>query len=608
MLKLLSLLLFMGSVRLPGQDVSSAGSKIYGERCASCHESGALRMPTRSQLHQLASTAILRALNAGVMKEQSADIPPVDRATVAQWLGRKTGVVADTNRLKNACRSDGAGGVRETHGAWTSWGGNITNLRYQPATAAGLTAADARRLMLRWAFAVPDETSLRSQPAVYDGRVIFGGGGMLYSLDASTGCAYWATEMPAAVRSGITVGSPGGRTMIFFGDQAGNVQAVDATGGEPIWQTHTDDHPAATVTGTPVYWNERLYVPVASYEEVAAAAPGYVCCTFRGSVMALDARTGEVLWKTFSVEEPDSSTRWNNRGAKSTGPSGVGVWSAPTIDVEKELLYATTGDNYSDPPTDKSDGVMALSLATGTIVWWKQLRGGDAFNNACMDDENKNCPDASGPDFDFGSSAILIRLLNGRRAMILTQKSGAVYAVDPDKQGEVIWQAQIGKGGVLGGIQWGAAVDSERLYAALSDEAFLDSGKENDLDPNAGGGMFALKLENGGRAWEAPAIPCDAHRPCSPAQQAAVTVIPGVVFSGSLDGHLRAYATEDGQILWDYDTIRDYATVNGVAGRGGSLNVAGPVIVDGTVFAISGYDQVGGTPGNVLLTFSPEGR
>jgi polyvinyl alcohol dehydrogenase (cytochrome) len=435
-----------------------------------------------------------------------------------------------------------------------------------------------------------------------------------------TGCTYWATEMPAAVRSGITLGSPGGKTMIFFGDEAGNVQAVDAASGEPIWQTHTDNHPAAIVTGTPVYWNERLYVPVASYEETAAAAPGYLCCTFRGSVMAVDASTGGVLWKTFTVEEPSSSTHRNNRGAKSTGPSGVGVWSAPTIDVEKELLYATSGDNYSDPPTDRSDAVIALSLETGATVWWKQLRAGDAFNNACMDSENKNCPDAEGPDFDFGSSAILIRLLNGRRALILTQKSGGVYAVDPDKQGELIWRAQVGKGGVLGGIQWGAAVDSERLYAALSDEAFLDSGpdagpdsgpdagNENGLDPNAGGGMFALNLEDGRRAWAAPAILCDAHRPCSPAQQGAVTVIPGAVFSGSLDGHLRAYATEDGHILWDYDTIRDYATVNGVAGRGGSLNVAGPVIVDGTVFAISGYGQVGAAPGNVLLAFSVGGR
>jgi polyvinyl alcohol dehydrogenase (cytochrome) len=320
--------------------------------------------------------------------------------------------------------------------------------------------------------------------------------------------------------------------------------------------------------------------------------------------VALDATTGRILWKTYTVAEPDSLTHTNNRGAKSTGPSGVGVWSAPTIDEVKDLLYVATGDNYSDPPTDKSDGVIALSIDTGTIMWWKQFRSGDAFNNACMDQKNPNCPDAAGPDFDFGSSPILLSLPTGQRALVLTQKSGAVFAIDPDRQGEVLWQAQVGRGGVLGGIQWGAAADSNRLYAAVSDEAFLPSGRANDLDPNTGGGMFALQLADGETAWMTPAARCDAHRPCSPAQQAAITAIPGVVFSGSMDGHLRAYSTDDGTIIWDYNTIRDYSAVNGVTGHGGSLDVAGPIIAGGMVFALSGYDQAGAAPGNVLLAFS----
>jgi polyvinyl alcohol dehydrogenase (cytochrome) len=321
--------------------------------------------------------------------------------------------------------------------------------------------------------------------------------------------------------------------------------------------------------------------------------------------VALDAATGNVLWKTYTVDEPDQSIHQNNRGARTRGPSGVGVWSAPTIDEEQGLLYVTTGDNYSDPPTNKSDGVIALSMETGAIAWWKQFRRDDAFNNACMDPDNKNCPDAGGPDYDFGSSAILLHLRGGQRALVMTQKSGAVYAVDPDKQGDLMWQAQIGKGGVLGGIEWGAAADGGRLYAALSDEAFLDSGKENDLDPNTGGGMYALSLESGEQAWMSPGIPCDAHRPCSPAQQAAVTVIPGVVFSGSMDGHLRAYGTDDGEVLWDYDTGHDFAGVNGMTGHGGSMSVAGPVVAGGMVFAISGYDQAGAAPGNMLLVFAP---
>ena len=606
MFKVLCVLILAGSVAALGQEDTAAGAKLYAKRCAGCHEGGAFRMPSRSQLGSLTSTAILSILNGGVMKRQAASMTPVDRETVSRWLGRKTSVPVDASRLANACpENPQITPQRNAMASWTSWGGGLTNLRFQSGGAAGLTATAIRDLQLKWAFAVPDATSMRSQPAVYAGRVIFGGGTMLYSLDAERGCTYWATELAVGVRSGITLGAAAGREMVFFGDHAGAVQAVDLATGKPVWQMRTDEHPAAIVTGTPVYYNEKLFVPVASFEEASAVAPGYVCCTFRGSVLALDAATGNVLWKTYTVDEPDQSLHRNNRGAQTRGPSGVGVWSAPTIDEEAGLLYVTTGDNYSDPPTDKSDGVIALSLETGTIVWSKQFRRDDAFNNACMDPDNKNCPDAAGPDYDFGSSAILIHLRGDRRALILTQKSGAVYAIDPDRQGDLIWQAQIGKGGVLGGIQWGAAVDGGRLYAALSDEAFLDSGRENDLDPSAGGGMYALELEDGEQAWMTPGIPCDAHRPCSPAQQAAVTVIPGVVFSGSMDGHLRAYGTEDGEILWDYDTGHDYSAVNAVPGRGGSMSVAGPVIAGGMVFAISGYDQAGAATGNMLLAFSP---
>ena len=606
MFRIWCLVLLVGSVAALGQDDNSAGARIYAKRCAGCHESGAVRMPARGQLQSLTGSAILQILTGGIMKRQAASMTPVDRETVSRWLGRKTSVPVDASKLAGACPNNAETlSAGNPLASWTSWGGGITNQRFQGGGAAGLTASAVGDLRLKWAFAVPDATSMRSQPAVYAGRVIFAGGARLYSLDANSGCTYWATQLAVGVRSGIAIGAAEGREMVFFGDHAGGVQAIDLASGKPAWQMRADEHPAAIVTGTPVYYNEKLYVPVSSFEEASAVAPGYVCCTFRGSVLALDAATGDVLWKTYTVDEPDQSMHRNNRGARTRGPSGVGVWSAPTIDEEKGLIYVTTGDNYSDPATDKSDGVIALSMDTGDVAWWKQFRRDDAFNNACMDQDNKNCPDAGGPDFDFGSSAILLHLRGGQRALVLTQKSGAVYAVDPDKQGDVLWQAQIGKGGVLGGIEWGAAADGGRLYAALSDEAFLDSGRENDLDPDVGGGMYALGLEDGEQAWMTPGIPCDAHRPCSPAQQAAVTVIPGVVFSGSMDGHLRAYGTEDGEILWDYDTGHDYLAVNGVAGHGGSMSVAGPVIAGGMVFAISGYDQAGAAPGNMLLAFAP---
>ena len=283
------------------------------------------------------------------------------------------------------------------------------------------------------------------------------------------------------------------------------------------------------------------------------------------------------------------------------------MWSAPTIDAEKKLLYVATGDNYSDPPTDLSDAVLALALDTGKIVWSRQFRAGDAFNIACAIPGAKNCPDANGPDFDFGASPMLLSLPDGRRALILSQKSGAVYAIDPANPGKLLWQAQVGNGGSLGGVEWGPATDSQRLFVALSDESFLP-GNPPTVDPAKGGGLFAFSLQSGKRLWTSPPSPCDERKPCSPAQTAAVTAIPGVVFSGSLNGYLRAYSAEDGKVLWDYDTRHEFKTVNGVPAHGGSISVAGPVIVGGMVYAISGYDTFGEAGGNVLLAFTVDGR
>lgn len=601
----------LSSLATFGQVTAGPGAAVYRQHCASCHDSGAVRIPSRAILQQRTSATILKALNSGVMKQQGATLSLGERTTVAAWLGRKTAVSIDASRLSNQCQSSGGRNDSKGLPSWTSWGGGLANLRFQTAAAAGLAGTDVQRLKLRWAFAVPDATRLRSQPAVYEGRVLLGGGTTVYSLDAATGCTYWATETPAPVRSGIAIGSPKGIPLAFFGDAAGEVRAINVATGAPIWQMRADAHPSAMVTGTPAYYQGQLYVPVSSFEELTAIAPGYVCCTFRGSVLALDAETGKRLWQTFTVDEAASAAHLTKGGAKSMGPSGVGIWSSPTIDSEKGIVYVATGDNYSDPPSDKSDAVVALSMETGKILWSKQFRAGDAWNMACMDSQNKNCPDGNGRDFDFGSSAILVKLPNGRRALVMSQKSSTIYGIDPDEQGKLLWRSQVGKGGVLGGVEWGPASDTQRLYVALSDEAFLPSGKPDgslSLDPEKGGGLFALRLDNGERLWMSAPPPCDTRRPCSPAQPGAVTVIAGAVFSGSLDGHLRAYSTGTGKILWDYDTAHDYKTVNGVPGHGGSLNVAGPVIAGGTLYVISGCDQFGGASGNVLLAFTVNGH
>ncbi|MFZ0393789.1 MAG: PQQ-binding-like beta-propeller repeat protein [Terracidiphilus sp.] len=581
------------------------GAAVYAKRCAFCHDKTAVRMPTRSVLQQRSAAFILKTLNAGVMKAEAASLSDAERAQVAGWLGRKTALGLDTATLANSCRVAAAPAASSGAPSWISWGGDLENQRFQPAATAGLGVAQAVRLKVKWAFGIPDASALRSQPVVFGGNLLFGGGTVLYSLDAASGCTHWATELPSAIRSGIAMGSPANKPLAFFGDAAANVYAVDAATGAPVWQVKLDPHPAAMVTGTPAYDDGRLYVPVSSFEELAAVKPGYTCCTFRGSVVALDAATGKILWQTYTIDRPASEARVSKLGVSEMGPSGAAVWSTPTIDAAAHVLYAVTGDNYSDPPTDTSDALFVLDLATGKVEWSHQFRAGDAWNVSCVNTDAKNCPDANGPDYDFGASPILLSRPGGKRVLILAQKSGAVYALDPDHQGKLLWQSQVGRGGSLGGVEWGPATDRERLYAAVSDESFLADGS---LDPDKGGGLFALSLKTGAILWNTPPSPCAAREKCSPAQTAAVTAIPGVVFSASLNGHIRAYAARDGKVLWDFNTVRDFKTVNGVPAHGGSISVAGPVIAAGTVYVLSGYDTFGESSGNVLLAFSPDGN
>ena len=457
--------------------------------------------------------------------------------------------------------------------------------------------------------------SLNSQPSIAGGRVYVGSqGAKVYSLSAAAGCIHWWFATAAPVRSAVSVGrietESGPRFAAFFGDSSAVVYAVDASTGTLLWKTKVDDHLAARITGSPAFHHGRLYVPVASVEEGYATMANYECCRFRGSVVALDGATGKQLWKTYTVAEAARPTKKNMSGTQQWGPSGAPIWTAPTIDVARSALYVTTGDNYSDPPTATSDAFLAMDLDSGKVLWSRQMTSSDAYNVACRLPDTTNCPDSKGPDFDFGSSPILVALPNGKRALIAGQKSGIVHAIDPDRDGQVLWQVRVGKGGIHGGIQWGSAADHSNVYVALSDAGIIaiPSTIGTEADPKAGGGMFALSLEKGERVWSSPPSVCGERKRCSPAQSAAVTAIPGVAFSGSVDGHLRAYSAKDGAIVWDFDTVGEYKTVNGVPGRGGSLDGPGPAISGGMIFVNSGYAIWGGMPGNVLLAFSVDGR
>ena len=512
-------------------------------------------------------------------------------------------------------RLHGVGLNPSTGPAWNGWGDNTTNTRYQDGAAAGFTAAQVPRLKVKWAFGFPGDLDANAQPTVVGGRVFVGSqGGKVYALNAETGCIHWFVEAKAArARSGHHRPDrhrrrpDPGRLLRRSRRQRLRRQRGD---GRAALDSQRRPHPLARIVGSVVFHAGRLYVPVASGEETAGAPSSYECCRFRGSVSALDAATGKQIWKTYTIAEEAQPTKKNAIGTQLWGPSGAGVWSSPAIDARRNALYATTGDNYSAPATGTSDAFVAMDLDTGKILWSKQMTAGDAWNTACRLPDKTNCPDVTAPDFDFSSPPILVTLANGKRALVAGQKSGMVHAVDPDDQGKILWQARAGTGGTLGGVQWGSAADGSNVYVALSDivRTAIPNSLGTNADPKAGGGMFAFRLDTGERAWYTPPPGCGNRARCSPAQSAAVSAIPGVVFSGSVDGHLRAYSAANGAILWDFDSVGPYKTVNEVPARGGSFDGPGPAIAGGMLFVNSGYARAGGMPGNVLLAFSVDGQ
>jgi polyvinyl alcohol dehydrogenase (cytochrome) len=582
------------------------GEAIYAENCARCHDTALPQMPPRAALRDYTPEMIETALSSFTMRSEAAHLSQAERRAVAEFLSARPAgsykapldVIAESAYCaKSSNVTDPLAGD-----SWNGWGAGPTNARFQPAEAAGLTRSDVPRLKLKWAFGVPGVAASGSQVTVVGRRAFFGTrNGMVYSLDAETGCLAWAFEADGGVRSTPTVVTEAGTSTVYFGDAHARIYALDALSGAVRWTTTVDEHVDAMITGGAVFHEGRLYVPVSSLEEGSAVVPTYECCTFIGSLVALDARNGREIWRTRTIARGAEPTGRNDVGTQMWGPSGAAIWSAPTLDPARNRIYVTTGDNYSNPPVATSDAIMALALDTGRILWSQQTLPGDAWNVSCLaaEGESLNCPESAGPDHDFGSSAVLTTRANGSRILLAGQKSGVLYGLDPD-DGRLIWERRVGDGGVLGGIEWGFATDGGAAYVSVSEAL--------EKEPGDAGGISAIDIDDGAVLWEtAPAQDsCVNRKPCSSGQPGAVTAIPGVVFSGSLDGHVRAYDSTTGEVVWDFDTVREFATVNGVPAHGGSLNGPGVTVVGGTVFVSSGYSPIGFMPGNVVLAFSAE--
>lgn len=598
--------------------------------CGVCH--GRLeRAPSVATLQNLSPEKIYATMTTGSMKTQAANLTNEQKVKIAEFLsGRTLGIAesGEARNMPNACASNPPVGNLASAASWNGWSPNaLTNTRYQAAKAAGLSPAAVSRLRLKWAFGLPATDSAYGQPTIVDGRVFLGSdSGYLYSIDALTGCVHWSFQAQAGLRSTpmIAPASPGSARMAaFFGDIRGNVYSVDASSGELLWKVSVDPHPLSRIMAAVTVYEGRVYVPVANREETTSAGYDYVCCTSRGILVALDAATGRQIWKTYTISEPPSA-RKTSRGVSFLGPSGASVWGPAALDPKRRTVYVSTGNAFSEPDVGRSDAVMAMDMDTGKILWVQQVEHGDVWHNAnCPSGPPPAgfpprsaaripaqrsqaggggeagrgsrparpapppyyyCPEVQGPDWDFSAGVMLVNSPGGGNLVVAGQKSGVVWAFDPDQKGALVWKSDISRGEIL----FGGAADEEHAYFGMR-----------------GGALTAVRLKDGLEQWNTyidPQPSMESHRGVS----AAVSVVPGVVFVCGLDGTLRAFSTFDGRPLWQYDTTRKIETVNGVPGKGGSIGSGGATIVNGMVYVTSGYiGFLNGQPGNLLLAFGP---
>jgi polyvinyl alcohol dehydrogenase (cytochrome) len=491
---------------------------------------------------------------------------------------------------------------------------DANNSRFQPIETGGLGLEDVQGLEVKWAFAYPNAIKARSQPTYGGGAIYVGSAdGTVRALDAKTGCLRWTFQASAEVRTAIVI-SPWSANdtdadpTLYFGDILARAYAVSARTGELRWVKRVDDHRDATMTGTPTLAGDRLYVPVSSLEVVAALNASYACCTFRGSVVALDANTGTLIWKTWSIDKEPAQAGLNSAGTSILAPSGAPVWTSPTVDLKRGRLYIGTGENYSSPADGNSDAIMAFDLETGAKLWVSQQTSGDAWNTGCLSEftsDDANCPEENGPDYDFGSPPILVTLENGSDILVGGQKSGAVMGIDPET-GETLWKVQVGRGGVQGGVHFGLAAEGSKVYVPINDMFYPEDITRYQYKTPAKPGLYAVNANNGELIWSTPAVDiCGDLAGCDPGISQAIMAIPGAVIAGHLDGHLRIYAGADGKLLWELDTLKEFDTVSGDKAHGGSFSGSGGIVANGMLYINSGYGIYNHMPGNLLLAIGP---
>jgi polyvinyl alcohol dehydrogenase (cytochrome) len=611
----------VATAAVPGAPVfASAASpddtaELFKSHCAICHEVPETKAPPVATIRQLPAARILMAMEMGRMQPQAAGLTAEQRQRIAKWLAAEEDAKRDKWIADTAC-------PRTTPAKLTgeeNWGLGTDNARH--VSGAGIDRKDLSELVLQWSVALPAVTTMRSQPVVAGDTVFVGSQGThLLALDRNNGCVRWSFAAEAPIRTALTLAAIGdGLNSLFFADEMGMVYALDATVGNLRWKQRVKFFPTSVISGSMPYHAGRIFVPMSSFETAAAGLPTHECCRSHGGIAALDALNGKEIWRYGTTAQAEK-TRMSDVSVQLWGPSGAPVWNTPLVDAKRGLLYFGTGENFSSPATATSDAIIAIDLKTGQQRWVFQALANDAWNASCLMG-GPNCPEENGPDFDFGASVILVERKNGD-LLLAGQKSGDVYALDPDKNGAVVWHQRIGQGSTNGGVHHGMSTDGRQLIVPIADPERAIPG----YVPRPG--IYSLSIEDGAMLWSLPvARGCEvdprdtpkiglaemqtgkSDRPPWPAcsyyygQSAATVLADGIVYAGALDGKLRMIDAENGKLLHVIDTNRAYQASNGVQGHGGAIDVGGAIVNGGQLFVSSGYGMFGQMPGNMLLVY-----
>lgn len=482
------------------------------------------------------------------------------------------------------------------------------NTRHLNSARAGLTTAELSNLELAWAVAFPQTSSMRAAPVIIGSTIFYSAtdAGRVFAFDTQSGCAKWVYDAGTRLRSSMAYGLIDGQGTLVFSDQPGMIHAINAETGEARWVASGQaSGNQGMLTGTPVIHEDRIIVPVSGSGVITGGNPNYECCENHGAVTALDASTGEKLWEYHTMPAADYTGMVSSTGVKQRGPSGAPIWTTPTIDAGRNQIYVTTGENTSHPTTNTSDAIIALDLETGEEKWVFQALENDMWNFGCSA-QGPNCiilEDTNSVDYDFGGPAILVDT-GDRDLLIAGQKSGDIWALDPDS-GALVWNQRVGEGTALGGNHWGIATDSERAFMTINDPVGMGA--------NSAPGIYSYFVGTGEPSWFYEVQPkCNEERSerlrrCETLYgfSAAPLSVDGAVITGALDGRLFVFNSDSGELLFEYDTVREYETVNGVEGYGGSIDSHSIAAGSGMVFVASGYGQFGELAGNVLLAFKP---